>query len=284
MNKLVIPIIIAVILAAGIGIFFVFQKSMTTPESSAVPLSPKTSLALRWVPIAGASWQIQFASSDVKVLNDTDVYDVDMYDTPPEKINELHAARKKVICYVNAGAYEDWRVDSADFPTTILGKNYWPGEKWLDIRRIDLLSPILSKRIDFCATKGFDGIEFDNINGFENDTGFPLTAEDQIKFNKWLASESHKRRLAVGLKNNSTQVTDLVEAFDFAITESCAVEGWCTDFQAFIDAGKPVFAIEYKDTIDSIKFQELCKTYTPKKYSMIFKNRELDAFAEYCAR
>ncbi len=282
MNKLITPIITIVILAAGIGAFFVFQESTTAPE----PPSPNISLVPRWRPIAGVPWQIQFASPDIKASSNADVYDLDMYDTPLEKINELHAAGKRVVCYVNAGAYEDWRADAADFPATVLGKNYqgWPGEKWLDVRRIDLLSPILSKRIDLCAAKGFDGVEFDNVNGFENDTGFPFTADDQIRFNKWLADESHKRMLAVGLKNDSTQVAELVEAFDFAIAESCAAEGWCTDFQPFIDAGKPVFAIEYKEAIDSAKFQELCKTYAPRKYSMIFKNRKLDAFAEYCTR
>lgn len=273
MNKLVASIIIIVILAIGIGAFFIFQKSITAP-------------ALRWIPTVGVSWQIQFASSDIKASSNADVYDVDMYDTTPEKINELHVAGKRIVCYVDAGSYEDWRADAADFPAAILGKDYqgWEGEKWLDIRRIDLLSPILSKRIDLCAAKGFDGIEFDNVNGFENDTGFPLTASDQIRFNRWLADESHKHMLAVGLKNDSAQVTDLVEVFDFAITESCAAEGWCNDFQPFIDAGKPVFVIEYKEAIDSAKFQKLCQTYAPQKYSMIFKNQKLDAFAEYCTR
>lgn len=297
MNKLIIPIIVFAIIAAGIGAYFIFQKPVfpepaasvppqTVENTGAVPVSPNTSLAPRWMPITGASWQIQFALSDIKASSNADLYDMDMYDTTPEKINELHTAGKRVICYVNAGAYEDWRVDAADFPAAILGKDYhgWKGEKWLDIRRIDLLSPLLSKRIDLCAAKGFDGIEFDNVNGFENDTGFPLTADDQIRFNRWLADESHKRGLSVGLKNDSMQVKELVRTFDFAITENCAAEGWCNNFQPFIDAGKPVFVIEYKEVIDSTKFQKLCQTYAPEKYSMIFKNQKLDAFAEYCIK
>ena len=64
----------------------------------------------------------------------------------------------------------------------MLGKQYegFPEERWLDIRRIDLLAPILRARIDACRAKGFDGVDPDNLNGFENDTGFPLTATDQL--------------------------------------------------------------------------------------------------------
>ena len=44
----------------------------------------------------------------------------------------------------------------------------------MDIRRIDLLAPVMDARLDQCASKGFDGIEPDNIDGYTNDTGFPL--------------------------------------------------------------------------------------------------------------
>ncbi len=49
----------------------------------------------------------------------------------------------------------------------MLGKEYegFPEERWLDIRRIDLLAPILRARIDACRAKGFDGVDPDNLNG-----------------------------------------------------------------------------------------------------------------------
>ena len=61
----------------------------------------------------------------------------------------------------------------------MLGKNYsgWPGERWVDIRRIKDLSPILTARLDLCAQKGFDGVEMDNVDGYQNKTGFDLNAE-----------------------------------------------------------------------------------------------------------
>ena len=58
--------------------------------------------------------------------------------------------------------------------------NGWPGERWLDIRRLDVLRPIMKARLDMCAAKGFDAVEFDNVDGYQNRTGFPLTGADQL--------------------------------------------------------------------------------------------------------
>ena len=37
---------------------------------------------------------------------------------------------------------------------------------------------ILDDRVSICAAKGFDGVEFDNVDGYSNKTGFALTAQD----------------------------------------------------------------------------------------------------------
>ena len=64
-------------------------------------------------------------------------------------------------------------------------------------------------RLDLCKAKGFDALEPDNMEIYTNDTGFPLTYEDQLKFALWLADETHKRGLAIGQKNASDQVSQL---------------------------------------------------------------------------
>ena len=48
-------------------------------------------------------------------------------------------------------------------PKIVLGaSNGWPGEKWLDIRRTDILLPIMHDRMqNWCKDKGFDAIEPD---------------------------------------------------------------------------------------------------------------------------
>ncbi|GAL06248.1 endo alpha-1,4 polygalactosaminidase precusor precursor [Photobacterium aphoticum] len=64
--------------------------------------------------------------------------------------------------------------------------------------------------------KGCDGVEPDNVDGYKNNTGFDLTADDQLTFNRLLANEAHARNLSIGLKNNVEQVPELVTYFDFA--------------------------------------------------------------------
>jgi len=149
-----------------------------------------------------------------------------------------------------------------------------------DIRRIDLLAPILRARLDQCAKKGFDGVEPDNIDGYTNNTGFPLTYQDQLKFNIWLSKEVHARGLSIGLKNDSDQVADLLAYFDWALTEDCFYQGWCSDMSPFILTGKPVFAAEYTDT--GITLGDFCPQAENLRFSAILKHRNLDAYQEVC--
>ena len=86
---------------------------------------------------------------------------------------------------MDMGGWEAWRPDADLFPADLLGEplDDWEGERWLDIREIDALAPVLLARMDMCAEKGFDALEPDNIDGYLNDTGFPLTYQDQHSFN-----------------------------------------------------------------------------------------------------
>jgi len=194
----------------------------------------------------------------------------------------LHAQGRRVICYISVGSWEDWRPDASQFPAEVLGKDYegWPGEKWLDIRRIDLLAPIMRARLDLCRAKGFDAVEPDNIDSYTSDTGFPLTYNHQKAYNIWLANEAHARGLSIGLKNDDEQVADLLPYFDWALTEDCFADDWCDSMTPFITAGKPVFAAEYTDT--GITLDDFCPQAKALKFSAIFKNRDLDAWRQAC--
>ncbi len=197
-------------------------------------------------------------------------------------IQKLKTDGRVAVCYLNAGSWEDWRPDADKFPPEVLGNDYqgWPGEKWLDIRQIDLLAPVLRSRLDECAAKGFVGVEPDNIDAYTNKTGFPLSYEDQLAFNIWLAEEAHLRGLSIGLKNDSEQVLDLLPHFDWALTEDCFDQDWCEEMLPFIQAGKPVFAAEYTDT--GIVLADICPLAREMGFSLILKNRQLDAYREAC--
>jgi len=234
-----------------------------------------------WHPTAGLTWQWQIGNDDIDTSIEADVYDIDLY-VDQAIIDELHAKGRKVICYISVGSWEDWRPDKDQFPPEVLGKDYdgWKGERWLDIRQIDKLAPIMLARLDLCKAKGFDAVEPDNMEVYTNDTGFPLTYEDQLKFALWLADESHKRRLAIGVKNAQDQVQDLLPHFDFAITEDAFYYGWAKDMLPFIESGKPVFAAEYTDLPGD--FASFCAQSKQLNFSTILKKRGLDAWLETC--
>lgn len=252
-------------------------------ETSPMP-TPGTLISIAsgwWQPIPGLSWQVQYVD-EIDLSVRADVYDLDLFETTAEQIKALQAQGAKVVCYVNAGAWENWRPDKDDYPDEVIGAVYagWPGERWLDIRQIDALSPILRARLDLCAVKGFDGVDPDNLDGFTNATGFDLTAEDQLAFNRWLAAEAHQRGLGIGLKNDPDQASLLVAHFDWATTESCFAEDWCYLLSPFIETGKPVIAIEYTD--NDMKTASFCPTANDLGMDAILKNRNLDAWRETC--
>ena len=45
------------------------------------------------------------------------MYDIDLFDAPQATIDSLHASGHKVICYLSAGTYENWRPDASSFPS-----------------------------------------------------------------------------------------------------------------------------------------------------------------------
>jgi len=234
-----------------------------------------------WHPTVGLTWQWQIGNNDIDTSIEADVYDIDLY-VDQSIIDELHAKGRKVICYISVGSWEDWRPDKDQFPPEVLGNDYegWKGERWLDIRQIEKLAPIMLARLDLCKAKGFDAVEPDNMEIHTNDTGFSLTYDDQLKYALWLADEAHKRGLAIGVKNAPDQVKDLAGHFDFAITEDAFHYGWAGRMLSFIDAGKPVFAAEYTDLGGN--FAETCARARTLGFSLILKHRLLDAWLETC--
>lgn len=253
-------------------------KATPTSQHSPLDLQPATNW---WRPVAGLTWQWQIDGAEIDTSIVADVYDVDLY-VDQATIDELHAKGRKVICYISVGSWEDWRPDKDQFPAEVLGNDYdgWPGEKWLDIRRIDLLAPIMRARLDLCKAKGFDAVEPDNIEVYTNDTGFPITYDEQLKFALWLADEAHQRGLAIGQKNASDQAQDLVNSYDFAITEDYLYYNEAEAMMPFIEANKPVFAAEYTDLPGD--FKVLCQQAQRLNFSAILKHRGLDAWIQTC--
>ena len=234
-----------------------------------------------WVPAPGTTfqWILQDYEGAIPAA---EAVDVDLFDTAKARVAALKAAGKKPICYVSAGTWENWRPDKDQFPRLVIGKplDNWPGERWLDIRNTTALGPVLLARLDLCRSKGFVAVEPDNLDGFQADTGFPITRADQIRFLKWLANMAHRKGLSIGLKNVPELLPDVVTRFDWALTEDCFDQRWCAETVPFISAGKAVFAVEYTDT--GINFTKFCAQAKQLGLSPLLKRRSLREWSQNC--
>lgn len=247
------------------------------PTTPAPPVSPAPPTAGIWQPRPGTSWQWQLSGRlDTSVV--ADVYDVDLEDTPAATIAQLQAAGRRVICYFSAGSFEAWRSDAAKFPAAVKGKKMdgWD-ELWLDVRNVEALAPVMLGRLDLAAAKGCDAVEPDNVDGYANDTGFPLRGADQLAYNRWLAAAAHERGLAIGLKNDLDQVLELVDHFDFAVNEECFSYRECELLTPFVRAGKAVFGAEYE-----LSTAAFCSQANALNMDFIRKDLALGAARQSC--
>ncbi|MBX3031807.1 MAG: endo alpha-1,4 polygalactosaminidase [Chloroflexi bacterium] len=232
----------------------------------------------RWVPRPTDTFQYQL-SGRIDLTVDATVFDLDAFETPRSTIRKIHASGRRAICYIDAGTWESYRPDKGRYPARILGKRVdgWPDERWVDIRRLDILKPIIRDRVDRCARKGFDGVEYDWTDSYLHDTGFPLTRAHQLTFDRWLAWVAHDRGLSVGLKNSGPIVKPLLRHFDFVVTEECFQYHECGLYRPFRQAGKAHFDVEY-----TLQRHEFCDRARNAGVSAVRKRLSLNAWRRAC--
>jgi hypothetical protein len=163
------------------------------------------------------------------------------------QVAAFHTHGTTVICYIDLGAYEPWRADRNLIPAADIGNDVdgWPGEKWLNIADVAGLTPVIQSRINMCASKGFDAVEPDEVDGYSNNPGFPLTAANQITYNKFIAATARAAGLSVGLKGDIDQAAALEPFFDWSLNEECNQYHECDLLAPFTAHNKAVFNAEY---------------------------------------
>jgi hypothetical protein len=241
-----------------------------------VALAASSVASARWAPRPTTEpwqWQLQGAL-DLGV--EAPIYDVDGFETSAAQVRALHRRGRKVVCYLDVGSWESYRPDAGAFPRSVIGRRYdgFPDERWLDVSRFQLFAAPLKARIEICARKGFDAVEPDNLAGWEpeNETGFAITRTDQLRFNRWIARQVHRRGMAVALKNDGRQAAQLVGQFDFAVVEECFQYRECGYYEVFTDAGKAVLVAEYE-----LPTVEFCAAAAELRFSAIRKSYDLFA-------
>ena len=232
-----------------------------------------------WHPGRKVSWQWQLSSPPkASALLSVQMYDVDGFETTKTLVHKMHVKGIRAVCYLSAGSWEKWRPDAKKFPASVLGRsNGWPGERWLDIRKLSVLAPIMRARVRMCARKGFDAVEWDNVDGYENATGFPLTGAEQLRYNVFLANAARRRGMSVLLKNDLDQIPKLLRYFDGALNEQCFQYHECRALRRFVQAGKPVFNVEYK-----LAASAFCPKANARNFNSLKKRLSLDAWRVPC--
>lgn len=237
-----------VTVAAGSALTIASPAASSTSTTTSTQTTTSSSGG-QWTPPQHLTWYWQLqgtlpAMTGAGLPAQADAWDIDGFDNTAQTVAALHAAGHHAICYIDVGTAENFRSDYSEFPAADLGKtNGWPGEKWLNITD-PALRPIMDARFQMCKQKGFDGVEPDNMDGWENGTGFPITGAQQLAYNEWVAGDVHALGMAVFQKNDPEQDSALLPYFDGQIEEQDVQYG--DDVTPYIKAGKPVLDAEYK--------------------------------------
>ena len=245
------------------------------PAPPSIPSQTPASVvpaAVGAVPLLGATWQYQLGDATSTNVS-ASVYDLDGFTVTAATVASLHSMGRYVICYFEGGDLAPGRPDTAQFPAASIGKAIagWPGERYLDIRN-PTVRGLLAARARVAKSKNCDGVEYDYMDSYQDDTGFPLTGDDEIRFDTYLASAVHAVGMTVGLKNDrdAAQIASLVRVVDWTVQEQCYEYRECSMLLPFVAAGKPVFVVEYNVSLN-------CTDARANRFSLIHKNVSLGA-------
>jgi Glycoside-hydrolase family GH114 len=226
-----------------------------TPLPAPVACQPAAGRACWSPPHLGADgrpmrwdWQIgRVAPLERTGSRAVDLYDLDGFLTTPAQVRAVETSwpastlrHPRTICYLDL-AWEDYRPDASPpaaggtFPAAVLGDIYYgyPQERWVDLRQLDALEPMLRARIGMCARKGFDAVELDDIDSFDppGETGFRLTPGDLQNFLAYAFNEIHRDGMT-GLWKNSPLLSSWGRRYaDGAVVEECYLNHGCTAAQ-----------------------------------------------------
>ena len=181
------------------------------------------------------------------------------------------------ICYVNAFQTQDDEAgverpdERSAWPRDLVLRDLgddpeWGGEYLMDLSTRDRrrrAARRVQPMIETCARKGFEAVEYDNLDSWTRFDGTPRAGDvpfgkrQAIAYAALLTGRAHARGLAVGQKNTpglSRREARRRIGFDFAIAEECGRYAECGRYRSLY--GNRVIAIEYRPR----DFRRACRT------------------------
>ncbi|MEP6759062.1 MAG: endo alpha-1,4 polygalactosaminidase [Actinomycetota bacterium] len=181
-----------------------------------------------------------------------------------DAVDAIHTAGGYAIAYISAGSWERWRPDAGVYIAydntcggCLLGKTLggYPDERYVNIHAGEPRRFLLHRmkvRMRRAVGAGFDGVYFDNQDEYHwTDTGFPITRRDQLLYLTRLLNAARRLGLAAGPNNDILQTARFEPYADLQINESCFRYSECRFMRPMLDAGKPVFEIEYSKPLSA---------------------------------
>lgn len=227
-------------------------------------------------------------------------FGMDGFDVEVGYVGVVAATGASPWCYMSAGTAEEFRDDYADFVALddaerelgnegVLGGVLpdWPDERWLNLRRAEVLLPLMEARLSICADKGFTLVELDNMDGHTNETGLELSVMEARSWVASLVAAANDRGMGVIHKNASDLVVDLEPSMDALLLESCVLDSFCEEAATpFLDAGKPVMNAEYPERWRAegrgFKLDDVCAESERVGVSTLIKMLALDERSIVC--
>jgi hypothetical protein len=171
------------------------------------------------------------------------------------------------ICYVNAFQTQADEPDvdrpdersnwPADLVLSALGDDpNWGGEYLIDVSseaRRTKAAAWVRPMLETCAAKGFQAVEFDNLDSWTRFDGTPVAGQvpfgraEAVAYAALLVADAHALGLAAAQKNTVeltwSEAREQI-GFDFAIAEECGRWKECGGYRTLY--GNLVFVIEYR--------------------------------------
>jgi hypothetical protein len=260
------------VVAAGIGVGT--ASAGTADRSTAVASPTRTAKA------AAASWTAPPANANFD-------YQIGAPYTPPAGVTVVTrdytvspAAGAYNICYVNAyqvqpGADAWWKSNHPELLLRDAQGKLVIDEDWDEVMldystaaKRTTLTGIVSGWLSQCASKGYKGVELDNLDSFSRSRGLLQS----VAYATSMTTAAHGKALAVGQKNTAELTTAQSRGvgFDFAVAEECGQYNECGEYTRTY--GNNVIVIEYT----SGGFTKACNAYG-SKLSIVLRDVEVTA-------
>ncbi len=246
----------------------------------AVAQTPPPGSGAPWAPGAGLEFQVQ-ARGEIDPDLAVDLLIVPLFFTDAETLAPLKARGVRIVCTLHAGVWSSAWPDADAWQPAMLGRGVWgeATQRWVDIRQTSVRD-LVAARLDVAVALGCDAIDAYRLDAYLENTGLPITRGDQLVFDRWLAQAAHQRGLGIGLRGAVDLIPELMDHYDFALTDGCLERADCQLVLPFIDRGKPVYHWEFTTASDG--GIDICAAAREFGFTTIVKHRELDAWQFAC--